>query len=205
MSRRGSAQLLLLLSRPCHRAGRALAAFAGGLLAVGLVWLGLGFSTLAPDELVQLARQSAWDRAFTESAEHSPWPWDTTQTLIAAEVPRLGVSASVVHDGWSDARYAAEVEPRPRQAPAVLSTMTIGDRITLTTANGASRVYRVIGRKMVDPHLAESDVPALGGDAALVTCPSQDSASTLELVIQATTSDLPAAGPKEEQSSNTSL
>jgi hypothetical protein len=198
MSRRGSAQLLLLLSRPCHRLGRAMAALAGAIIAVGLVWSGLGFSSLAPSELAQLVRQSTWDRALTESAEHTPWPWDTTQTLIAADVPRLGLSASVVHDGWSDGRYAAEVEPWTQDA-AALSMMAIGDRITLTTAKGASRVYRVTGRKMVDPHLAENGVPALGGDAALVTCPAQNSASTLQLVIQGTTTDLPSVEPKEEQ------
>jgi sortase (surface protein transpeptidase) len=104
----------------------------------------------------------------------------------------------VVHDGWSDGRYAAEVEPWSQDADT-LSMMATGDRITLTTAKRALPVYRVTRRKMVDPHLAESDVPALGGDAALVTCPSQDSASTLQLVIQAITSELPAAEPKEEQ------
>jgi hypothetical protein len=173
-------------------------ALSGAVIAIGLVWSGLGFSSLTPGELVQLARQSAWDRALTGAAEHTPWPWATTQNLVAAEVPRLGLSALVVHDGWSDGRYAAEVESWPQDA-AALSTMTIGDRITLTTANGASRVYRVTGRRMVDPHLAESSLPALGGDAALVTCPSQNSASTLQLVIQATTNDLPAPELEEEQ------
>jgi len=198
MSRRGSAQLLLLLSRPCHRLARAMGALAGAVLAVGLVCSGLGFSTLAPSELVQLVRQSAWDRALTDRAEHTPWPWETTQNSIAAEVPRLGLSASVVHDGWSAGRYAAELGPWSQDA-AARSMTAIGDNITLTPANVASRVHRATGREMVDPHLAESAVPALGGDAALVTCPSQDSASTLQLVIQAITSDLPAPGPKEEQ------
>ncbi len=198
MSRRGSAQLLLLLSRPCHRLGQAIGALTGAILAVGLVWSGLGFSSLAPGELVQSVRQSAWDRALTGPAEHTPWPWATTQNSTAAKVPRLGLSASVVHDGWSDGRYAAEVEPWSQDADT-LSMMATGDRITLTTAKRALPVYRVTRRKMVDPHLAESDVPALGGDAALVTCPSQDSASTLQLVIQAITSELPAAEPKEEQ------
>ena len=77
--------------------------------------------------------------------------------------------------------------------------MAIGDRITVTSASGDSRVYRVIGRKIVDPHLADSGLGAFGGDDAVVTCQPRDSASTLQLVIQAITNDPPAAEPKEQQ------
>jgi len=199
MSRRGSAQLLLLFSRWCHGLGRTMAAITGAVFAAGLLLLQGGVSSLAPSEFVHLVRQSAWDRALTGSAEHTPWPWTATPEVIAVGVPRLGLSASLVHDGRRVDRHAANAGPWSQNETEALSTMAIGDRITVTTANGASRVYRVTGRKIVDPHLAESGLGAFGGDAALVTCPSQNSASTLQLVIQGTADDLPAAELKEEQ------
>jgi len=204
MSRRGSAQLLLLFFRPRRGLGRTIGAIAGAAFAAGLVLSGVGLSSLAPSELVHLVRQSVWDRAFAGLPEHAPWPWAATPNVTPAEVPRLGLSASVMQ-GRNRDRYTASAKPwlvinEARNEPeAMPGAMAIGDRITVTTASGASRVYRVTGRKIVDPHLAESGLGAFGGDAALVTCQPHDSASTLQLVIQATTNDLPATELKEEQ------
>jgi hypothetical protein len=198
MPRRGSAQLLLLFSRPRLRLGRTMRAIAGTAFAA-LLLSGAGLSRSAPSELAHLVQKSAWERALAGSPEHTPWPWNAAPDASRAEVPRLGLSASFVQDGRSRDRYAANAEPRQiigkawNESMVIPSTMAVGDRITLTTASGDSRVYRVIGRKIVDPHLAES------GDAALVTCQPHDSASTLQLVIQSITNDLPAAEPKAQQ------
>ncbi len=83
-----------------------------------------------------------------------------------------------------------------------LSEVGVGDRITVTTADGSSRVYRVTGRRVVDPHLAETKSGPSDDDATLVTCLPLDPllASSLRLVIQATTIDPPAApDPRPEQ------
>ena len=204
MPQRGSAQLLLLLfSRPYHRVGRTVGAIVGTAFIAVVVLSGIEVSGLAPGELVHLARQSAWDRALTGSPESTPWPWTATSNRIASAVPRLGLSASLVHDGRGGDRSAANGVPwltvdEARNGPAAtLDTMTIGDRITLTTAGGDSRVYRVIGRKIVDPHLAEADFGTVGSDAP--TCRPRDTASTLQLIIQAITNEPPAAEPKEQQ------
>ncbi len=198
MSRRGSAQLLLLFFRPRRRLGRTMGAIAGVAFAAGLVLSGAGVSSLAPSELVHVMRQSAWDRAFTGSPDHAPWPWAATSNVTAAEVPRLGLSAAVMQGSMAKAEPWSVVGEAQNE-PVALSTMAIGDRITVTTDNGASHVYRVTGRKIVDPHLAEIDSGALDCDAALATCEPQDSASTLQLIIQVITNDLSAAEPKDEQ------
>jgi sortase (surface protein transpeptidase) len=52
-----------------------------------------------------------------------------------------------------------------------LGDVAIGDRITVTGADGSSRDYRVTGRKVVDPHLAEGDsVAPTGGTVSTITC-----------------------------------
>ena len=88
-------------------------------------------------------------------------------------------------------------EPRAR-----FSEVGIGDRITVTSVDGASRVYRVTGRGVVDPHLAETDSATPDIDPTLVTCLPLDPllASSLRLVIQATRVEPPAPPePRPEQ------
>ena len=83
-----------------------------------------------------------------------------------------------------------------------LGDVAIGDRITVTTADGSSRDYRVTGRKVVDPHLAEGDsVAPTGGEVSPVTCWPLDVVSgSLRLIIQATGVDQPKAPhPSAEQ------
>jgi hypothetical protein len=73
----------------------------------------------------------------------------------------------------------------------------VGDRITVTAADGSSRVYRIAGRKVVDPHLAETESGPADDDDALVSCLW---AKSLRLVIQATKVDPPAReNPRPEQ------
>ncbi len=120
-------------------------------------------------------------------------------------MPRLGLSASV--DQGERARAARRrSQPVAGEDPHLprtkLSEVGVGDRITVTTSDGASRDYRVTGRKVVDPHLAETESAPPDVDATLVTCLPLDPllASSLRLVIQATKVDPPAAPePDPEQ------
>jgi sortase (surface protein transpeptidase) len=108
-------------------------------------------------------------------------------------VPLLGVSASVIKDTNPGQATANPVAGQDRHPPRTkLSEIGVGDHITVTTSDGASRDYRVTGRKVVDPHLADQSGPA-DLDATLVACLPLDPvlASSLSLVIQATKVDPP--------------
>jgi hypothetical protein len=154
----------------------------------------------APTELAQLARQSVWARVQTETPEHAPWPWGTAPTEAKALVPRLGLSAAMI-DERENVTLGLAPEPADgtRDPAFMLSDLAIGDHITVTTAGGTSRVYRVTGCKVVDPHLADGTPSASGVDAKLVTCMPFDSrlANSLRLTIQATTAAPPH--PRQEQ------
>ena len=205
MLRRGSAQLLLLFFRSRLGLGRKIGAIAGVLVAVGLLQTGDDFPLLNRTGLAQLLRQSAWQHAFAGLPEQAPWPWAETSPGMAAGVPQLGLSASVIKEESPGKDEGAAVSPASGEDPHVprtkLSEVGVGDRITVTTADGSSRVYRITGRRVVDPHLAETE-SGPSDDASLVTCLPLDPllASSLRLVIQATTIDPPAEpDPRPEQ------
>ena len=200
MLRRGSAQLLLLFFRSSARFGWTIGAVACILVAAGLLQAGRDYPLLTRTGLVQLLHQSAWQHALAGLPERAPWPWAETPVGTAAAVPRLGLSASVVKEGSPVKDEGAAIESQqpasgedPQVSQTKLSEVGIGDRITVTTADGSSRVYRVTRRRVVDPHLAESDAGPSGEDATLVTCLPLDPflASSLRLVIQATKVDPP--------------
>ena len=157
MSRRGSAQLLLLFFRTRRGHGRMVGVIAGIVVVTGLLVALGGLPT--PGGLAQVLRQNAWESAPQPAAGQRPHPPAT-----------------------------------------MLSEVVVGDRITVTTAGGASRVCEVTGRRVVDPHLTETDSEASRGDDTFVTCVPLDPllASSLRLVIQATEVDPPAAEPRPE-------
>ena len=113
-------------------------------------------------------------------------------TGLSASVIKLDVNAAAVTPIVDEKQFA----PRSK-----LSEVGVGDKITVTTADGASRDYRVTGRKVVDPHLAETSPGPSDVDATLVTCqPLDPLLSSLSLVIQATKADPPAeTAPDPEQ------
>jgi hypothetical protein len=195
MSRRGSAQLLLLFFRSRKTLGWTL-----GILAAILLAAGLDFPLPTQAGLAQTLRQSAWQHALAGLPEQAPWPWAETSSPIASSVPQLGLSASALKAAGPDGHVQLEtIEPAPAQdphlPPAQLSDVSVGDRITLTTADGSSSVYQVTGRKVVDPHLAATGPVASGDDPAPGTCMPLDPllASSLRLVIEATKLSTPAA------------
>jgi sortase A len=198
MPLRGSAQLLLLFLARGKRRGIA-GAIAGAVVA--------GLFLGGPAELTQALRERAWDRALAESPAQSSWPWTEASAPARAKVQRLGLSAAVVKDGEGRATPAL-YEPRRRHDEAtasqrsdeMLDELAVGDHITVTSASGDSRSYRVAGPSVVDPHLAQDDPHAASGDDA-DSCAPHDRwlASSLRLVIQAITADPPAPKPDQEQ------
>jgi hypothetical protein len=175
----------------------------GLLIAAGLLQTLGDFPILTRTGLAQLLRQSAWQQALAGLPEQA-WPWAETPAVSDTKVPRLGLSAAIVTEDDDDSilepSQPAAGEER-REPRTKLSEVGVGDSITVTTADGASRVYKITGRRVVDPHLAESD-SELPGDATLVTCLPLDPllASSLRLVIQATKVDPPAPPePRPEQ------
>ena len=203
MSRRGSAQLLLLFFRPRARLGWSMGAVALVSLLAVLLQAGGELSIMTRTGLAQLLRQSAWQHALAGLPQQAPWPWaDDVPSVTSSSVPQLGLSASVGADSASDTANGSVLEPverasaeDPHLSPKVLSDISVGDRITVTGADGSSRVYRVTGRRVVDPHLAEDEPGDADDHSLLASCSRLDRAlaDTLKLVIQATRIEPPAS------------
>lgn len=202
MSRRGSAQLLLLFFCSRARLGWTMGAIVSVLVVAGLLQAGGDFPILTRMGIAQMIRQSAWHHALAGMPEQTLWPWADTPTATDAKVPRLGLSAAV---GQAEDTVVEPSQPAggDREEPRTkFSEVGVGDRITVTTADGSSRVYRVTGRRVVDPHLADTESGPLDADPTLVTCLPLDPllASSLRLVIQATKAEPPAPpAPRPEQ------
>jgi hypothetical protein len=165
MSRRGSAQLLLLSSRRRRVLGWTIGVTATVALLAGVLHAGRDFPLLTQTGLAQMLRQSAWERALAELPQQAALPWVETSSEPTSSVPRLGLSASVLKTAGSEAhtdRTFKPIEPGPAKDPHLsqFDEVSIGDRITVTTANGASRVCQVTGPTVVDPHLAEAEPAA---------------------------------------------
>jgi hypothetical protein len=192
MPSRGSAQFLLLFLRSRAKLGRTMGTIAGALIVAALLQAGGEFPFLTKTGLAQALRQSAWQHALAGVPQATPLPWASATPAAGTEVPRLGVSAAMLkEDGSATTKPVATGD---RHTPrAKLSEVGVGDRITVTMPDGSSRDYRVTGRKVIDPHLAESETGASDIDATLVTCMPLDPllASSLSLVLQATKVDPP--------------
>jgi hypothetical protein len=211
MPLRGSVQLLLLSLR--RRATRK--AWLGAVGAVGLAVGGVQLANVLPslgeDGLAQALRQSVWNQVLADQSTPARWPWEDLSVSMSlapsASVPRLGLSAAMRRE---TAGVAESISPAPDhtarvktqkaksdqvQGDVALSDVTIGDSITFTAADGATCIYQITGRRVVDPHLAASEAERFGGEAALFQC------GPLENLIMQATQGEPDAAPKpaEEQ------
>jgi hypothetical protein len=180
MSRRGSAQLLLLSFRPRRVLGWTIGVTAAAGLLAGVFSDARDFPLLTQTGLGQMLRQSAWERALAELPQHAPWPWVETSSGETSAVPRLGLSASVVkttatEDGAE--KVLKVIEPAPAKDPhlAELGEVSIGDRIIVKTADGSSRLYQVIGCTVVDRNLAEMQPASSDADPEGATCLTEQS------------------------------
>jgi hypothetical protein len=194
MTKRGSSQFLLLLFRPTIRVGLRI----GGALAL------IGLITLAGTGLAPVLHESAWKHALASDPLPKAWPWQTNSPVAQSKVARLGLSAAL-NEGTPEVEIAPSESREGQNARwprRSLGDVAIGDRITVTGPDGSSQDYRVMGRKVVDPHLAEGDsVAPTGGKLSPVTCWPLDSvAGSLRLIIEATGIDQPKAPrPSVEQ------
>jgi hypothetical protein len=194
MAKRGSSQFLLLFLRPAVRLGSRI----GGALAL------IALTAYAGAGLAPVLHQSAWKRALASDPLPKTWPWETSSPLAPTDVARLGLSAAV-NEGAPEVEIAPSESSRSQNAQATrrqLGDVAVGDRITVTSADGSSQDYRVTGRKVLDPHLAEGDsVGPTGGKLSPVTCwPLDAVAGSLRLIIEATGVDRPKAPrPSVEQ------
>jgi len=199
MPRRGSVQLLLLPFRPRATRWLGLGAVAVVFLVVGVVQLRERLPLLAESGLAQALRQSAWEQALAGQTQTEHWPWEDVSTNMSpmptARVRRLGLSAAVLSRA-KEASKSASVEQRQRAhaeadkdtaalGDVAISNVTIGDSITFTAADGATCVYRITGRRVVDPHLAD-------GEAERATSPFTCSPLN-RLIMQATQAKPPVA------------
>jgi hypothetical protein len=204
---RGSAQLLLLFFRSRPRLGWLVGCTALILALATLLQAGGEFPLMTRPGLAQLIRQSAWEHALAGRPEQAPWPWAETSAAASGGVSQLGLSAAVIKEGGPGEAEGTAIQPLQRtssQDPHLpanrFGEVGVGDRITVTTADGTSQVYRVTGRKVVDPHLAEVVPDAPQDGTASANCLPLDVANSLSLIIQATKSEPPTPHePRPEQ------
>ena len=175
-------QFLLLFFRPRAMLGWGIGAAVVILLLAGLIQLRTGFPLLDQGGLAQAVRQSVWKQALAGQSQPERWPWEdmsVNMSLVpAAKVPRLGLSAAIVKHAVPEAassapRRAARAKASKDTAPlgdVALSDVTIGDSITFTAADGEICIYRVSGRRVVDPHLADGEAERTDGEASLFSC-----------------------------------
>ena len=170
MPSRGSAQFLLLFLRSRTKLGWTIGAVAFALIVAVLLQAGDAFPLLTRTGLAQLLRQSVWQHALAGLPETPPLPWAITSGNrrggAAAWLECVGRQGDEPRIGDGQASRGQD----PHLPRTKLSEVGVGDRITVTTSDGASRDYRVTGRKVVDPHLAESDTRPSDVDTTLVTC-----------------------------------
>jgi hypothetical protein len=194
MTKRGSSQFLLLFFLPTMRFGLRI----GGALAL------IALTAFAGAGLAPVLHQSAWKDALASDPLPKAWPWETASPVAQTEVARLGLSAELnegtpeVEIAPSESRQGQKAQSPRRQ----LGDVAIGDRITVTGSDGSSQDYRVTGRTVVDPHLAEGDsVAPTGGKVSPVTCwPLDAVVGSLRLIIEATGVARPKASqPSAEQ------
>jgi hypothetical protein len=205
MPKRGSVQFLLLSFRPRATLGWGIGAAAIVFLVIsGLVFTKDEFPALAKTGLAQALRQSAWQQALAGQGQPERWPWEDTSANMSlapamATVPRLGLSASVLArtaetQATPDPHVASGARTRSASAElgdvamgdVALSHVAIGDSITLTAADGSSHVYKITGRCVVDPHLADGVSGLSGAKPSRVACWPLDA-------VQATKTEPPAA------------
>ncbi|MEM7192793.1 MAG: hypothetical protein AAF405_08020 [Pseudomonadota bacterium] len=173
--------------------------FACVLVAVALAALGVRSVAPAIGEgvLAQSLHQSAWAQALSDPMDAAAWPWQNHARRIAQgpqEVNRLGLSAAFSEAASSVAAQDGADGSKAKNDQAIVtaaernvalgdvalgdvalgdvtsSSVGIGDSITFTANDGATCIYRVTGRPVVDPHLASGHAEGAGGEAALFEC-----------------------------------
>ena len=203
MSIRGSMRFLLLFFRPRVKLACGIGAAAAMLVVGALAQSGTGFKLMERTGLGQLVHQHAWERALAGHSEMEPWPWEDPSLMANTNVPRLGLSAAVL-ERLSDQQGSDAEPPQSRGKLSELSesedgfsNVAIGDRLTVTRPDGSTHVYWVTGRRVVDPHLADSEPLSGDGETSLAACSPLDAfvAGSLRVILQATDPEMPEPAP----------
>jgi hypothetical protein len=193
MPERGPAQLLLLFflrgpAKPGWKLGLvvALIALLGALPGEESVY------RQAEIGLTQSLRQAVWQHALAGRAGTMPLPWDHAAPAAYRSVPRLGLSATLV-DASGGHRAGLKASAVAAQDPHLaLGDVAVGDRITVTTANGLTHTYRVTGREVFNPDNSAIDASPVGASDPHLACPAPQStlAGMLRLIIEAVHPDV---------------
>jgi hypothetical protein len=200
MPKRGSVQLLLLFFRPRATLGWGIGAAVFILLLTGfLLQLKAGVPLLDKSSFAQALRQSAWERALAGQSQPERWPWEDLSANMSlapsAKVPRLGLSAELHKRAANAPEHASPARHAPTKTGSdgdvAISDVAIGDSITFTAADGATCVYRITKRRVVDPHLAEGEAERADGGASPFTCTPLD-----RLIMEASQGALTEGAPQ---------
>ena len=188
-----------------------LAASAALVVLVAASGVRDAFPTMNENGLAQSLRQSAWTKALSDRSVAEAWPWQNISPrmsqLPTAKVRRLGLSASLRDMSEAPAEPSeardtnpslASQKPSPRSMEGDIAlgdvgsgNVGIGDSITFTADDGATCVYRVTGRPVVDPHLDSRQAAGTKGEAGLFVC------SPLDTLMMRATQDAQTVAPEK--------
>ena len=194
MSRRGSAQLLLLSFRSRARLGWTLGAIVSVSVVAGLLQAGGDFPLLSRLGVAQMIRQSVWHHALAGLPEQPPWPWADEAAGSDGKVPSLGVpSLGVPSLGLSAAvGKDAETVVEPSQPAAEPSAAT-----QASATSGAD----------AEAEPAPAEESAFAELAALIdtTAQTEQPVATGEMVDEAPMQHEPAAPVAEDAIAETAV
>jgi hypothetical protein len=206
MPERGPVQLLLLFFRSRVKPGWRLGLAVAFIAILGLLPGEESVYHRAQMGLAQSLRQATWKQALAGAPEQKSWPWDRASPwdgisqALSPIVPRLGLSAAALDDGSGAQRSGQQPisgslrrsEVIDRHDPHLaLGDVAIGDRITLTTANGLTHAYQVTGREILNAQDSAIDASPVGASDPHLPCSHPESAlaGILRLIVEAVHAD----------------
>jgi len=192
MPERGPAQLLLLFLRRRPKPGWKLGLVVALVALLGALPGEESVYRQAEIGLAQSLRQAVWQHALAGRAGTTPLPWDHAAPAAYRSVPRLGLSATLV-DASGGRRAGLKSSADAAQDPHLaLGDVAVGDRITVTTANGLTHAYQVTGREVLDPDNSAIDASPVGASDPHLAClaPRSTLAGMLRLIIEAVNADV---------------
>jgi sortase A len=169
--------------RPSSRIAVAVAAL---ITVLGLALVGKGVAIYAKALLAQYLLDEAFARTLETGQPVKAWSWADTWPVARLEVPRLGVSAIVLHGASGEAlafgpgHVDGTPEPGERGTSVIaahrdtqftfLRELRHGDKIRLTRSDGAVLWFRVTETDVVKWDASGIDPDADGHWLALATC-----------------------------------
>jgi len=167
-------------------AQRAALVAGTALFGFGLWQAATGLYIHAKAILAQELLEQAWQRTLGGRAQAKPWPWADTWPVARLTARGLDGWVYVLADAsgrslaFGPGHVAGTAAPGTAGNSVIaghrdthfrfLQVLAADDRVTLETADGAARAYRIVDKRIVDTRRAQgvqaSDQPML----TLVTC-----------------------------------